>query len=233
MRPDPPAWTRALLALGGLAATAASQAREAPTVAAHPLDVLANGSGELRSVARGRSRGQPCFALDGWQTEVDGGWLAQVAPWGDLRAVGGDAFLRAAARVPGELRQDVPVTARKGRELSLLLSGWTRTGRDRDRIEVAVALLDGSGHELLRKTTGERGSAEWARFWLAATVAPALAQRVAHVRVTLAARHVQGDYLDAFAGDAAGRHRRGGPVGTGRRAVGFDAHGSARSTPGR
>jgi hypothetical protein len=184
--------TRAGLALtlAGLAAAGHAQAT---------LDLLTNGDGEVLGASRGNSRGQPMHALTGWSADDDQGWVAQTSGWGGLRAPRGQVFLRANTTAPGALWQDVDLTALGGKPRSLLLSGWLAGGRDRDRLELGLELLDADGEVLRAHGTGEVGGAAWSRCWLVVGLDDGLAARCKKARVKLSAQHREGQYLDAQA----------------------------------
>ncbi len=166
------------------------------------LDALTNGSAEATTTPRGKHRGVACFALDGWQLEDRDGFVAQADGWGGMHAASGNAFVRANKTTPGALWQDVAL-GDDGKVRSLLLSAQVQTGRDRDRVEVSLALLDGDGTVLATRSTGSLGSATWTRVWLALTPDGAIATRARTARVTFTASHHEGQYLDAFADDFA------------------------------
>lgn len=169
--------TRARLALTLACLSAAGQALAT-------LDLLTNGDGEVLGAPRGNSRGQPMHALTGWS---------------GLRAPRGQVFLRANQTTPGALWQDVDLAALGGKPRSLLLSGWLAGGRDRDRIELALELLDADGEVVRAHGSGELGGAAWSRCWLVVGLDEGTAARCKKARVKLTAQHREGQYLDAQA----------------------------------
>ncbi|MBI5850771.1 MAG: hypothetical protein HZB39_07035, partial [Planctomycetes bacterium] len=163
---------------------------QAQSGAADPGSLLRNGGGEVGAVARARDADE----VSGWSSR-DGTWVAQRAPFAQVQALDGDAFLRPGSGDRPELEQQVALHVEGAQDpTALCLRGFVFTGKSRDRAALRLELLNERGEVVAETDSGERAGTTWTLVELSLRVPKGSKT----ARVVLRAVHNDGDFADAF-----------------------------------